>query len=652
MAISRGLSLSVYRNGMTQFKRKYTLQSSNPERIPLPVLEQHIDPLYATIQPFGDVAITQPLQHSNPQEEHSRIQINGPDHGGLYTYLANNFAGAAVRINRRGLFKRSIVGTLVWTASAAATKRASYGSNAQFLLEAKGGVIVPVPFVDVTGIELLDKAERELFQSLVENCRRQRRDNFIEAAITVQGTEGTELAITYCLPGNPPEFMYRLIHEPAKQNSLVLVGQVRVTNSFADDWDDVEISLPTTQPKPIRGGAQAVGYERQERRRQGYDESQTMMTMMPNQFESNRPFTRARNNHVAHAAEANVEELGDAHVFQVQGKISLPAGASAMPLLFQLDMEAPEPILYVSGEVQRGFRFRFTGNFIAPTAPCVVYSGTTVEGEGQLKLSRPRQRRIVCHAVQQGVMFGHHDSRGYTTTLACLGNDDELTAKVRHRHDTQYRIENRTGKKQTLVFEQRNSFPGQDTKLSCSPPGVKAHRHGDGWRFTVNVTESLEPTLVVITEVYNEVRTVRMHAQGVNLADWLAEFIFQSDEPSLCDSKQFRPIRESIKKIKGARDQISRAQREKIECQRRIDSYNQSLIAIGHADGKESEKTDLIAKITEYQEKIEQLDRDIKTQTDEIEEESRTLLDLMRNVNLGKLDDPAEQTAGASAVEA
>jgi hypothetical protein len=253
---------------------------------------------------------------------------------------------------------------------------------------------------------------------------------------------------------------------------------------------------------------------------------------------------------VARGLDVNVSDLGDGHTFDVEGVISLEPGGSTTPQLVRRTMAKPERVLYFDAasnkqQVQRAWRFRYTGGEVIPGGPCPVYDGTVTDGEGELKLSRPKQTRFVVHARQQGVHCVSTKAKEYKTTVQAMSEGDTFVIKTRVRRETKYVFENVTGKAERLFLNHQLGLPNAE-RITCPQAKGTASRRGTSRRFEVELPASPEPFVIVVNEIVITPAYMNMAQQGLDIGQWIAQYVFQSDDPGIWECDEMKMIRQAL----------------------------------------------------------------------------------------------------------
>lgn len=651
--------VAVYRNGYTQFVDRWKLEGSNPEKISIPVLREdllgrsHLKHIFKSFQVFGAVT-HDPLQNIQPRAlPMAQGQASMRD---LFTFVATEFAGAKVALHvQSGRKLKKIGGTLAWMTDRIHWTSKHRTAEPAFVL-ATGSGLRPVPFSRVCRVSFDEPEEQEAFQGLIDQVKRRRAADFTEVFTMVQaasGAGGTEFTVTFGLPGLPPVFSYRYLRAEADQPAI-LVAQARIENCFARPWKNVRVRIPTVLPQMVvekSERTERVAHRQRERFDEdlaGHGGEDDAMTRMFEPSDRARALGRQPQPAAGASREVTIEALGDGHVFDVEGEITLLPGASAMAQLFRSPVSEPEEIMYLRKKegvkkVVRAQRFIYEHGCIVPTGNCVVYSGTMTDGEGTLKRSRPGQRRIVDHADTQDLSLTSEKSDSYTTTIGCLASNDEIVAKVRSRRRVQYRIENRTREDKLLVIDVERTL--EDSKIEVRGSKKKPVSRSNGWRIEVIVPPTPEEDfLVEVNEVAVVERPLRLAEAGMNLADWVQRYLFQSNEPKIFELPGLRELHEVFTTVRKKRYDISKRDQEVGALEARADKIRRDLQVVGDASfGEASNLKQMLLAIREEAEKWLGDERQQKVRDAELDE--GRLAELLRKLDVKTM--PEEEVTEA-----
>ena len=231
---------TIYSNGIADFQRIYPLVRDEPNKISIPVRQQHLADVLASLTVSGNVKIDVPPSFQPANLDDGNVEISSVN---SLTELAAQLAGAAVEITiAKQIFNGKLVGVQdrqVGGAGESVTEQNLVILSDQGLQQFSLQQIENIYFQDATIRSEIEKSLNRRLREIKPNS------TFIELELSAKG-KAKEAIIQYTIPAAAWKISYRMIIN--NDADIDLHGHAIVDNNTDEDWKDFLIAVVMGQP--------------------------------------------------------------------------------------------------------------------------------------------------------------------------------------------------------------------------------------------------------------------------------------------------------------------------------------------------------------------------------------------------------------------
>ncbi|QDU59520.1 hypothetical protein Pan216_03490 [Planctomycetes bacterium Pan216] len=587
----------IYSNGIADFQRCYTVRAASPERISIPVRQDHLADVLASFNVFGEVSLDAPPTFRPTNEREGNLSINA---NRVVEDLATSLSGARVRIER---VSGSVEGTLVGLhEEEEATAGEPVKVKSVIVLTACG--LQRCPLREIQTLRFLDEeVQAEIDKSLQRNFQRI-KPNSTYVEMTVSTTEEeTDAVVQYTLPAAAWKISYRL--RLSEDPSSELQGFAVVDNITEEDWTDFTACVVTGDPitfstdladskTPARKHVDLVS----EMALGSVDVEAPVMMAAPME-ESDEELDRergsveysamplgasfkSRTGRSAKVAEAEVQEVGDFCLFESPGAVTIPAKRSAVIPVFTTAIAEAKRVLHYKHEHHgtrpyRSVEFTNESAFSLGRGVCTVYEEGAYSGNCVVPPMKPGEVRLLAHALETGVAVQTERQRLRDKDVSISLVDGACYTSTVHLCSTDYHVRSSREERYELFLDHdfRLSEPEVEAVLlQDGEEGLIAIRDrlSEGVRYSISLPAKAELRLRVSEKrlVKSEVRLVDVSGQSEYAKiGWLIDNIVKTngplaDDPGVqrCVAKfqEREAIREKIRDLVNQTEQLATRQ--------------------------------------------------------------------------------------------
>ena len=232
---------TIFSNGIADFQRVYKVTNENPLAISLPVKEDHLADVLASLTVFGNVSVDSPPCFQPDNHQDTSVQINQDD---ALISLAKQLTGAAVTI--LGPNKKKSKGTLVGIDQ---QQEGTEGQPivARYLVVFSATAIERISMDHVMSLQFDDPVIQTEIEKALHRSLQKTKPNSTFVELQVSTTRAKSDAIVqYTVPAAAWKITYRLLK--TENDSFALQGHAIVDNNTEEDWKDFEIAVVMGQP--------------------------------------------------------------------------------------------------------------------------------------------------------------------------------------------------------------------------------------------------------------------------------------------------------------------------------------------------------------------------------------------------------------------
>lgn len=537
--------VTIFSNGMADFRRVFK-GTGKQQRVELPVKQDHIGDILASLIIDGKVKLVVPPSFTPQNELQGKLELNGDD---VFQDIARKLRGADVEIERSG---EPLKGRI-------------FGLDSE--KRSTGGEAIDIYFLQVltpSGLERVSqdqikriKFTQESVQSEVDKALQREFQKIKPGSTTValeltSEQENGEFSLHYTIPAAAWKMTYRLRNTGA---GVLFDGVCVVDNNTEEDWNDFLIAVVTGEPitfstdvatskSPRRSmvnlvsenaqGAVEVerGYNvaaKSARSRGGVMRAMACSAPMGggaesvtmDYMESDQGLESMGGGLPGMAADADVREVGDFSIFEINTPLTIKAGQSAEIPIFNAALKDAESVLFYKPEdnPERPFRaIKFkneTGQNLG-RGVCTVYEQGTYGGSAVLQATKQGESALLCHAVETGVKVRKTQSGATSDFVAVKIADSIAVSTTEYNQQTEYRIKNIKAEEFTLVLDHKNTWQGGrlvalvgDSKIEPSE-SLK-----NGFRYTLKVAANSELVLG-LSEHFTQDQQITISSHWIN----------------------------------------------------------------------------------------------------------------------------------------
>lgn len=479
----------IFSNGIADFQRTYQVRSDQPERISLPVRQDHLADLLASFNVYGNVTLQSPPTFCPANQHDGSVAINPQQ---VWEDLAAHLSGAAVRVERGGgVIEGKLVGLHQeeeGSAGEPVTLKSLIISTAQGLCRCLLREIQSWQFLE-------EEIRREIDKALARNYQRIKpKSTYVELVLTASEAS-TQAVVQYTLPAAAWKISYRLRLREGEPGQLQ--GFAIVDNNTDEDWTDFLVSVVSGEPitfstdlaeskTPRRSrvdlvSASALGavevedspmvmaagddvayYElpAPERRALAKNRKRLAASTMLEPLEMD----------AADTSSTTAHEVGDFSVFSSESAVTIPAQRSTVIPMFTVDLSDSRSVLHYKHENHstrpyRSIDFTNQAGFALARGVATVYAEGIYAGSCIMPALKPAEHRLLPHALETGVSVRQEQPAQQSKVIAlrlaagfCYSSNEQV-------RKTHYHLKN--SRDEAFEFVLDHSYALQEPELTA-----------------------------------------------------------------------------------------------------------------------------------------------------------------------------------------
>ena len=416
---------TIYSNGIADFQRVYSISSGQPQKISIPVRQQHLADVLASLTVFGDVRVDSPPSFRPANQDDNNLVISTDD---SLTDLISQLAGAQVEVTIAG---KVTVGKILGIQSHQTATTGEPFTEQSLLLSTETGLnrfslrqIENLFFQDEAIRIEIDKSLNRSLQEIKSNS------TFVELMLSSSSRKAAQAIIQYTIPSAAWKISYRLIQ--TNDMPIEFHGHAIVDNNTDEDWKDFVIAVVIGQPitfstdladskTPQRGHINVVQESAlgsvevemsmdvlaaNEPYSMGHDQAR-LVAAAPQKMLKRSMLAQSRGPAAA-IESVEITETGDFCIFESAKPVSIDAHRSAIIPVFQTRLTESIPVLHfkLGNHSERPFRaiqFKNTTPHSLGRGVCTVYDQQTYVGNCILPTTQPGGTALLPHALETAV---------------------------------------------------------------------------------------------------------------------------------------------------------------------------------------------------------------------------------------------------------
>ena len=562
---------TIYSNGIAELHRVFNVNKSAAAKISIPVRQQHLADVLASLTISGNVKIESPPSYQPANVDDGNLAIHSSS---ALLSLATQLSGADVAV---GFGQERFVGQLIGLQDFSSPSNGEPYTETHLVVMADG-VLKRMPVKEVTSLEFTDEVIQAEIQKSLSRKLRTIKPNSTFVDFELSSDENDAQAIVqYTIPAAAWKISYRLILLP--DDRVEFHGHAIVDNNTDEDWKDFVVAVVMGQPitftsdladskTPTRshvnivqesavgaieieeevevfdgavmmaaggGGAAAAPSGRQRKlsnRASGLaDAAKRKSKALPREFNS------------AQVEQAKVEDGGDFCIFESPNPVSIEARRSAVIPVFQTTLDSSKSVLHYKHEnhQERPFRSIEFVNSLEHSVGrgiCTVFDEATYAGSCIVPSLKQGDDALLPHAMEMGVKVKRKLIPLKSRRIGVQISAGVVVESVHKQSTAEYRIKSSSERANRFVLdhELRIKNSNVDSVLARTDGApvtqqLKELEQGRRVEFELAAKESL---VVKVVEQKIEKTRVRLAGKAADenfRIQWLYENFVDADTP-------------------------------------------------------------------------------------------------------------------------
>ncbi len=608
---------TIYSNGIAELSRIYSVSKSKPAKISIPVRQQHLADVLASLTISGAVKINAPPSYQPANVDDGNLKINPCN---SLTSLAEQLTGAQVKILQG---EDSLAGQLIGLQDQQASS-AGEPFNEKFLILMSKGSIRRVAIKDIVSMQFTDPViQAEIDKALNRQLREIKPNStFVDLELSTSEKK-TDAVIQYTIPAAAWKISYRLILQEKK---IEFHGHAIVDNNTDEDWNDFLISVVMGQPitftsdladskTPKRDHVNivqdsALGAVEVE---EAYVDSDLMM-MAASAAEEAEPLHKRsakmsmRRSPAPAAQKAKIDEAthseaGDFCVFQSHHPVSIGARRSAIIPVFQTELAESQTVLHFKRENHpkrpfRSIRFKNTLDHSLGRGICTVFDQATYAGSCIVPSLKQGEETLLPHALDSGVKVTAKSKQQITRRIG-VRISEGIAIETHHlQTQTDYHIKNNS-EAMPLVLDHSLCLSESNSEFhvlqeDCDPQVIESKELEKGRRIEIDLSKNSQ---LVVSVIESKTRTSKAFLVNSTSDDalqthWLIENLIDTNSP-LADNPEVLRCIDFQRELDDNKLQIDHARNEVGRLDKRQERLRKNITTGGGQQQDQRWRTDL-----------------------------------------------------------
>ena len=591
---------TIYSNGIAELHRVFKVKKSAASKISIPVRQQHLADVLASLTISGDVKIESPPSFQPANVDDGNLAIHS---SGALLSLATQLAGADVAVS---FGQDRFVGQLIGLQDFSSPSNGEPYTESHLVVMADGA-LRRIPVKEVTSLEFTDEVIQAEIQKALSRKLRTIKPNstFVDFELSTDKKD-TKAIVQYTIPAAAWKISYRLILLPDDQ--IEFHGHAIVDNNTDEDWKDFVVAVVMGQPitftsdladskTPTRshvnivqesavgaievedaveqfgvmmasggGGAAPVG---QSKRKRQYARTKDAADAAPMKKSEvlNRSMASAR------VSQAKVEDSGDFCIFESPNPVSIEARRSAVIPVFQTTLDSSKSVLHYKFEnhEERPFRsieFVNSMEHSVGRGICTVFDEATYAGSCIVPSLKQDDDALLPHAMEMSVKVKRKQIPTKSRRIGVQISDGVVVESVHRQSVSEYRIKSSSERANRFVLDHDLRIGNskvesvlKKTDETSLPLESKELERGRRVDFELAAKESVVVKVVEEKIEKTRVRLIGKAADENFQINWLFENFVDADTP-LAESPAVMSSIALQKKLDKMDQMVSQAQAE------------------------------------------------------------------------------------------
>ncbi len=587
---------TIYSNGIADFQRVFPV-SGRKNVISIPVRQQHLADVLASLTISGDVVISAPPSFQPANQDETSLRIPTSD---SITSFARQLAGADVELT---IGEQSVTGKLF------GVQDQQVGGEGEPFVEQKLVVhtdtgLTQISIRQIEKLQFTDPAIRTEIDKALSRQLRQIKPNstFIELELSTKRKK-TDAIIQYTIPAAAWKISYRII--TGTDSSMELQGHAIVDNNTDEDWQDFVISVVMGQPitfstdlaeskTPARSHVnvvqdEAVGSVEVEETiadlemlssgvAAHYDRAAAAPRRASAAASAKLNWSDARERAGSASIQAaEVSDTGDFCIFESANPVSIDARRSASIPMFQTVLDESKSVLHfrASHHPERPYqsiRFKNSTEHSLGRGACTVYDRTTYVGNCIVPTIAPGGIALLPHALETAVRVHIEPGKVETRRIGIRVAEGVAYESYHKLLRQEYVINSKRDQALPFLIDHQLTIANANVNCQLIRPHVDAvdldlEKLKDARRVEFELLEK-DVVKVVFIETAVSKSVVRLTGDTAEDADfriaWLYENLIDSNsslaqDPAIARCMELqKQLDETIQKLKYAHAEIKR----------------------------------------------------------------------------------------------
>lgn len=523
----------IFSNGIAGFQRNFPVKAGTKETISIPVRQEHLADILASMLIDGNVRLTKPPSYSPSNELAGNLTLSASQ---VFEDLAKTLSGAAIRLTHAG---KSIDGTLMGLHAEPESNGGAAFQPKSIVILSNGGV-KRIPLREIEAWVFTDDAvQTEINKSLQRNLQSIKPNStFVE--LEVEAENDSEVIVQYTIPSAVWKISYRIVL--GEDDSLEILGFAIVDNNTDEDWKQFHVSVVTGEPItfstdlaetkiPSRshvdlvrdsaigavmlagaggmGGAAAEPFD------------SVMAAPEMDRSSIRKKLGRVR----AAMPEAVALEVGDYCVFESKDAVDIPANRSAIIPVFQSqDGESKLVLVFKRKEHPvhpfRAIDFKNQTGFNLEKGVCTVFNQGMYAGSCVVPNLKKNEPRLLPYSLESGVVFEVIEAEPVFSQYRIRISDGRCFYQSGVKTKTTFHFRSLLDQKQDLVIEY--DFDDVESNIDASllfSDGTSTkftiEKTAFSRRFRFSIPALAQGQLIVTNSLFNErIETIQFTVRG------------------------------------------------------------------------------------------------------------------------------------------
>ncbi len=584
---------TIYSNGIADFQRVFSITAGQQNRISIPVRQQHLSDVLASLTVTGNATIDGPpsFQPANVDDGNVVISANNS-----LSSLAAQLIGAGIEIT---VASKVIAGKLVGIQNQQVAGAGEPITEESLVILTEQG-LTQYSMRQIENLHFVDESIRSEISKALDRRLREIKPNstFIELDLSTK-KKSAEAIIQYTIPAAAWKISYRLLL--ISESKIELQGHAIVDNNTDEDWKDFMIAVVMGQPITF---STDVAESKTPRRKHvnvvqnsalGSVEVEDAISEIELSSPADAPrgivmaaggaapqkmmkrSASAPRGRSAKIEEANVNETGDFCIFESAKPVSIDAHRSAIIPVFQTELDNSQPVLHFKSENHperpyRTIQFENSTEHSLGRGVCTVYDQSTYAGNCILPATQPGGDALLPHALETAVRVNKKAGKIESRRIGIHITDGIAYESYHKLLRTEYLIDSRRNEQFEFVLDHKLRL--DNCKIACqlhreSSESVdidsKELKQGRRAEFTMLPNEVIK-VIFVETCVAKSQMLLTGDAPGDEnfRVQWLYDNLIESNtslaqDPAISRCVELkRMLDETHSKIKHAHDELQR----------------------------------------------------------------------------------------------